>query len=51
MVILAYDPFVSRERAQSMGVELLELSELLPPGGFHHRPYAQDPWNYAPHWP
>src|SRR4029450_1874678 len=30
MVILAYDPFVSRERGQSMGVELLELSELLP---------------------
>jgi D-3-phosphoglycerate dehydrogenase / 2-oxoglutarate reductase len=29
MVILAYDPFVSRERGQSMGVELLELSELL----------------------
>ena len=27
---LGYDPYVSRERAQSMGVELLELSELLP---------------------
>jgi D-3-phosphoglycerate dehydrogenase len=30
MITLAYDPFVSRERAQSLGVELLELSELLP---------------------
>jgi D-3-phosphoglycerate dehydrogenase len=30
MVTLAYDPFVSRERGQAMGVELLELSELLP---------------------
>ena len=30
MITLAYDPFVSRERGQSMGVELLELSELLP---------------------
>ena len=30
IITLAYDPFVSRERAQSMGVELLELSELLP---------------------
>jgi D-3-phosphoglycerate dehydrogenase len=29
MITLAYDPFVSRERAQSLGVELLELSELL----------------------
>jgi D-3-phosphoglycerate dehydrogenase len=30
MITLAYDPFVSRERGQSMGVELLELLELLP---------------------
>jgi D-3-phosphoglycerate dehydrogenase / 2-oxoglutarate reductase len=30
MVTLGYDPFVSRERAQSLGVELLELAELLP---------------------
>jgi D-3-phosphoglycerate dehydrogenase len=30
ILTLAYDPFVSRERAQSMGVELLELSDLLP---------------------
>ena len=30
IITLAYDPFVSRERAQSMGVELLELSDLLP---------------------
>jgi D-3-phosphoglycerate dehydrogenase / 2-oxoglutarate reductase len=30
MITLAYDPFVSKERGQSMGVELLELAELLP---------------------
>jgi D-3-phosphoglycerate dehydrogenase len=30
MLTLAYDPFVSRERAQTMGVELLDLAELLP---------------------
>ena len=29
MITLAYDPFVSRERGQSIGVELLELPELL----------------------
>jgi D-3-phosphoglycerate dehydrogenase len=29
MFILAYDPFVSQERGQSLGVELLELPELL----------------------
>ena len=29
MLILAYDPFVSQERGQSLGVELLELPELL----------------------
>ena len=30
MLTLAYDPFVSKERGQSIGVELLELPELLP---------------------
>ncbi len=30
MITLAYDPFVSKERGQSMGVELQELPELLP---------------------
>jgi D-3-phosphoglycerate dehydrogenase / 2-oxoglutarate reductase len=30
MITLAYDPFVSKERGQSIGVELLELEELLP---------------------
>jgi D-3-phosphoglycerate dehydrogenase / 2-oxoglutarate reductase len=30
MITVGYDPFVSRERGQSLGVELLELSELLP---------------------
>src|SRR5919109_3737826 len=30
MITLAYDPFVSRERGQSIGVDLLELPELLP---------------------
>jgi D-3-phosphoglycerate dehydrogenase len=30
MITLAYDPFVSKERGQSIGVELLELPELLP---------------------
>ena len=29
MITLAYDPFVSKERGQSIGVELLELPELL----------------------
>jgi D-3-phosphoglycerate dehydrogenase len=29
MITLAYDPFVSHERGQSLGVELLELPELL----------------------
>ena len=31
MVILAYDPFVSRERSPEHGGRALELSELLPP--------------------
>ena len=30
MITLAYDPFVSKDRGQGMGVELLELTELLP---------------------
>jgi D-3-phosphoglycerate dehydrogenase / 2-oxoglutarate reductase len=30
MITLAYDPFVSKDRGQGMGVELLELPELLP---------------------
>ena len=30
MITMAYDPFVSRERSQSIGVELLELAQLLP---------------------
>jgi D-3-phosphoglycerate dehydrogenase len=30
MITLAYDPFVSKERGQSLGVEVLELPELLP---------------------
>jgi D-3-phosphoglycerate dehydrogenase / 2-oxoglutarate reductase len=34
MITLAYDPFVSRERGQGLGVELLELPELLPRADF-----------------
>jgi D-3-phosphoglycerate dehydrogenase / 2-oxoglutarate reductase len=34
MITLAYDPFVSTERGQSIGVELLELPELLPRADF-----------------
>jgi D-3-phosphoglycerate dehydrogenase len=34
MITLAYDPFVSKERGQSIGVELLELPDLLPRADF-----------------
>src|SRR5918992_974518 len=34
MTTLAYDPFVSKERGQSLGVEVLELPELLPRADF-----------------
>jgi D-3-phosphoglycerate dehydrogenase / 2-oxoglutarate reductase len=34
MSTLAYDPFVSKERGQNIGVELLELPELLPRADF-----------------
>jgi D-3-phosphoglycerate dehydrogenase / 2-oxoglutarate reductase len=34
MITLAYDPFVSKERGHSLGVELLELPELLPRADF-----------------
>src|SRR5919109_4868315 len=34
MITMAYDPFVSRERGQSFGVELLELPEVLAQADF-----------------
>ena len=37
---LAYDPFVSRERASEHGGRAPGALGIAPPGGFHHRPYA-----------
>jgi len=44
MLTLAYDPFVSQERGQSLGVELLELPELLARADFLsiHLPKTKD---------
>lgn len=44
MTTLAYDPFVSKERGQNIGVELLELPELLPRADFItvHTPKTRD---------
>ena len=42
MHVLAYDPFLSAERAQEMGVTKVELDELPGQGRFHHPACADD---------
>jgi hypothetical protein len=42
MKVLAYDPFLSEERATEMGVEKVELDELLAARRFHHAARAAD---------
>jgi D-3-phosphoglycerate dehydrogenase len=42
MHVLAYDPFLSKERAEEMGVTKVELDELLAARRFHHPARADD---------
>ena len=51
MTTLAYDPLSPKNAARRMGVEILELSELLARVDFHHRPYAENAWHDPSHRP
>ena len=42
MKVIAYDPFLSAERALELGVEKVELAELFRARRFHHAAYAAD---------
>ena len=42
MRVVAFDPFLSAERAQELGVEKLELDDLLRARRFHHPAHAAD---------
>ena len=42
MKVIAYDPFLSPERALDLGVEKVELDELLAPRRLHHPAHAAD---------
>ena len=42
MKVIAFDPFLSPERAKDIGVEKVELDELLQARRFHHAAYAAD---------
>ena len=42
MKVVAYDPFLSPERAVELGVEKVELDELLAPRRLHHAAHAAD---------
>ncbi len=42
MKVIAYDPFLSPERAIAIGVEKVELDDIFQPLGFHHAAYAAD---------
>ena len=42
MHLVAYDPFVSADRARHMGVELMSLDELMAEPRLRHRPPAQE---------
>ncbi len=49
MKVIAYDPFLSAERAVDLGVEKVELDELLRARRFHHAAHAahrQDPQHH-----
>ncbi len=43
MKVIAYDPYLSAERALHLGVEKVELDELLAPRRFHHAAHAARP--------
>ena len=42
MKVIAFDPFLSPERAKDIGVEKVELDDLLQARRFHHAAYAAD---------
>ena len=48
MRLVAYDPFVSAERARQMSVELLPLERLVERGRLRHHPPAQDQGHHRP---
>ena len=42
MKVIAYDPFLSPDRAMALGVEKVELADLHPARRFHHAAHAAD---------
>ncbi len=42
MRVVAYDPFLSEERAVELGVEKVDLDALVPPRRLHHAAHAAD---------
>jgi D-3-phosphoglycerate dehydrogenase len=51
MKVIAFDPFLSPERASGLGVEKVELDELLPPRRLHHAAHAADGADQEHHLP
>ena len=47
--ILVHDPYVSAERAEALGVELVDLPGPVPAGGLHHHPRPRDGRDQEPH--
>ena len=49
MKVIAYDPFLSPERAMELGVEKVDARGAVPPGRFHHAAHAahrEDPQHH-----
>ena len=49
MRVIAYDPFISQQAAQRLGVEVGQPRRAVCPLGFHQRPHAAEPGNARPH--
>jgi Phosphoglycerate dehydrogenase and related dehydrogenases len=42
MRVIAFDPYLAADRAQKMGVEMVELGRVVSAGGDYFRPHAID---------
>ena len=51
MKVVAYDPFLSEERAKQLGVTKVELDDLLASRRFHHPACAPDRQDPQHPWP